>query len=129
MTTLKDFDFALLYSNAMAAGQSAAFNHKPTPMVVTQHRDLLDDSSPVVHHDVIPDGVCGFAWVTIKPATTPFARWLKANGYARPGYGGGLQISIHTYNQSMEKKLAHAEAMAKVLREGGINAYADSRLD
>jgi hypothetical protein len=58
------------------------------------------------------DGVCGFAWVVVKPATSSFAKWLKKTGWADKAYGGGLSIWIGGYNQSMTRKEAHAAAMA-----------------
>jgi malate synthase len=74
--------------------------------------------------------VCGFAWIKIRPATSAFAKWLVKTGKARPAYGGGLSIWISAHNQSMERKEAHARAMAKVLSEKlGINCYAESRMD
>ena len=47
----------------------------------------------------------------------------------KDNYQGGLIVWVTVGNQSMQKKEAYAQAMAKVLQEGGINAYADSRLD
>jgi hypothetical protein len=122
-------EFQLWLDEANKAGEEAVKAIKPTPVVVQQHVNMLDDSSPVVKQWVVPDGVCGFAWVHIKPATTPFVRWLKRNGIGRRSYYGGWDIPIHSYNQSYEKKMAHANAMAKSLCEKGINAYGDGRLD
>ena len=74
---------------------------------------------------------CGFAWVTIKPATSKFARALKAAGVAKTAYGGGLQVwnPGGSYTQSMDIKEEGAYAYAKVLQENGISAYAGSRAD
>jgi hypothetical protein len=36
---------------------------------------------------------------------------------------------VFDYNQSMELKEAYAHAYAKVLRDAGFNAYANSRMD
>lgn len=76
-----------------------------------------------------PFPICGFAWVKIKPATTKFARWLKSNGLARTSSMGGMDIWISDYNQSYDKKLAHAKGMAEVFDKHGIKCYADGRLD
>lgn len=122
--------FRDLLSKAYAEGRKAGVEAFPTPMVVGQAKSLtsreIDYSKPV---EIVDDGACGFAWVKIRPATTPFARWLKKHGYARPSWNGGLDIWISEFNQSVDRKYAMARAMAKVLTEAGITAYADSRLD
>ncbi len=123
--------FRELYDRAMLAGQTAAKACTPTPMVVGQAKDLFSneiDMSKSV--EVIYSGVCGFAWVKVKPATSAFAKWLKAQGICKgTSYTGGYDIRVGDYGQSMERKYAHASAMAKVLQNSGINCYAESRMD
>lgn len=121
--------FNALYQSAHQAGMEAVAKLQVTPMVVTQHSDPLNDASPVQKAWYVADGVCGFAWVVVKPATSKFARWLKAQKLARSAYGGGLQIWVSAFNQSMQKKEAYAGAFAAVLRSAGIDAWADSRMD
>jgi len=122
--------FITAYAEAQKRGREAAAKCVPTPMVVRQHADPLDDNSPVVKQWYAPQGVCGFAWVSIKPGTCAFARWLKANGYAESDdYYGGVSIWIGDYGQSYEMKDAHARAMAEYLRGVGIKAHTMSRLD
>jgi hypothetical protein len=76
-----------------------------------------------------PEGLCGFAWVTIK-GTSAFAKWAKKQGLARPGYPTGLVFWVSEFGQSVARKEAFAKAFAAVLRSQGIEgAYADSRLD
>jgi len=118
-----------LYDRAFAAGVEAAQACVPTPMVVTQNANPFNPYSEVVFRDVVSDGPCGFAWVVVRPGNSSFARWLKNRRLARPGYNGGVHIWISDYNQSMQRKEAHACAMARVLRDAGIEAYADSRMD
>ena len=77
----------------------------------------------------VGDGPCGFAWVTVKPGTSSFAKWLVKQGYASKAYGGGVQIWISEHNQSLERKTAHARVMAERLREYGFKAYSNSRID
>lgn len=74
---------------------------------------------------------CGFAWVRIRPARGAFVNWLKANDIGSAAYGGGYQIWNPSGNptQSMEIKLAGAQAYAEVLRRYGVEAYAESRMD
>lgn len=126
---MTDAEMKALYDRAVAAGRAAANACVPTPMVVTQYANPFDTRSAVMYRDVVNDGVCGFAWVVVRPGTSRFARWLKKNHLARTGYGGGVHIWISDYNQSMERKQAHARAMASVLTMAGIDAYYDSRMD
>lgn len=73
---------------------------------------------------------CGFAWVTIRPGTSRFARFLKKNDYASAAYGGGVSIwCSYRSTQSVGLREAVARGIADVLREAGIEAYASSRLD
>jgi hypothetical protein len=131
--TVKVFqlDWAAIYEKAKQAGIEAGNNAIPAPMVVQQHANVLDDNSPVKQSWYVSDGVCGFAWVKIRPGTHPFARWLKQNKLGHhDDYAGGLTIWVSEHGQSYERKCAHAGAMARVLDTiDGLRAYADSRLD
>jgi len=118
-----------LYIQAHDAGNNAVTQTTVTPMIVTQAANPLDDSSAVVNAWVVNDGVCGFASVIIKPATSKFAKFLVANQLARKHYAGGVSMSIRDFNQSLTKKEAYAEGFAKVLNDNGITAYVDSRMD
>lgn len=122
-------NFEALYNKANEAGKAAVAGFTPTPMVVgtasSFFSDKIDHNKPVY---TVPDGVCGFAWIKFK-GNTPFGKWAKKTGIAKPGYPNGLQIWVSAYNQSMEKKEQYAQAFAKVLKENGIDAYADSRMD
>lgn len=87
---------------------------------------------------------CGFAWVTIS-GTSSFAKWCRAQpdhrrfgakGYPRgwqfwcPGqWPYGKEMGHAVYQQDMDFYLAAAKAFAAVLRENGIEAVVDSRLD
>jgi hypothetical protein len=120
----------LLYCQARLAGLNAAEACKPTPMIVSQHKNMLDDSSPIEKQWYVPSGVCGFAWVIVRPGTSSFAKWLVKNGHARTHhYYGGICHYVSEFGQSMEVKEAYATAFAKVLSEAGIRAYSDSRMD
>lgn len=126
--------YVSLYKVAKEAGAAAGRGAAPVPMVVGSGKSLfsseLDPSKPMYY---VSEGVCGFAWVTVRPGNSKFANWLKKRGYAKPAYGGGVSIWISDYNQSMDRKEAHAYAMAKVLREGladeRVSVYAGSRMD
>ena len=130
--------FARIFSEAQYEGALAANSTTPTTMIVgsptTPLGNDIDPSKPIY---VEPEGPCGFAWVTVRPGSSSFARWLVKEGHARPAYKGGVQIWIGGYGQSYERKMAHARAMADTLTrildaEGlgtGRRIYAGGRLD
>ena len=126
--------YVSLYKAAKEAGYAAGRAAVPVPMVVGSPKSFLgsdlDPNKPMYY---VPDGACGFAWVKVSPGNSKFANWLKKRGYARPAYGGGVDIWISDYNQSVARKEAHAYAMARVLSEGladeRVRIYAGSRLD
>jgi len=134
-------DFEALVRKAMRAGTEALQAAMPTPMVVSQHANPLNDNSPVVQEWYVGEGMCGFAWIKVGPATTRFSHWLVKNGQrlglsVGNAYYGGLQISVRGGGQSVERKEAYAHAFAKVLEAGlksldpkTIHIYTQSRLD
>lgn len=129
--------FHELYTKALEAGRKAFEDARPTPMVVQQHSNMFDDSSEVTQQWVIDDGVCGFAWLLIRPGNSSFAHWAKKNAGASKAYGGGLSIwsPVGGTSQSLERKQAGVYAMADVLKEGLANldpkttVYGQSRMD
>lgn len=123
-------NFAQIWEEANQAGLAAADAAHPTPIVVQQHSNMLDDGSPVVKEWVVPGGVCGFAWVTVRPGNSSFARWTVKNKLMEPNrYSGGVQLFVHVGGQSMGIKEAYADAFAAVLRKHDIKAYSNSRMD
>ncbi len=85
-----------------------------------------------------PFPACGFAWVSFKPATLPFTRWLKKRGHARKAYAEtGLIMSVSKFGQSHSKKLAYARAYADVIEtelvlsgvEPTLTVYGAGKLD
>lgn len=130
MTSKRDAEFVALFDRAEAAGLAAGMARRPRAMVVQQRASVFDDASPVVQEWHEPEGLCGFAWVSVRPGTSSFARFLTRTGRGRTdSYAGGVSIWIGAHGQSYERKEAHANAMAQVLRDAGLRAYADSRLD
>lgn len=133
--TQRDKKFADLFRQAVEAGKAAAAAHTPTPMVVQQRENPMDDSSHVVQQWTVPQGVCGFAWINIKPGNHPFANWLKRHGHARKDeYYGGVTVWVSEYGQSMELKERYAHGFAEVIRDHfasdpRFHAYAQSRMD
>ena len=124
----KLFEEALSEANRL--GFAAGEQRKPRAMIVTEHVNPLNDSSPAKRQWYESEGACGFAWVTVYPGTCSFARWLVKNKHGSAAYRGGVQIWISAHGQSAERKEAHADAMAKCLTEKlGIKCYPGSRLD
>jgi hypothetical protein len=121
--------FQLLFAQADAAGKAAAESAVPAPMIVGEEtapfNGVIDYTKPTYF---VSEGLCGFAWVSFK-GNTAFGRWAKKTGKATKAYGGGLQIWVSSYGQSVTRKEAYAQAFATVLRDAGIEAYAGSRLD
>lgn len=119
-----------IYQEAHTAGLKALKNCKPTPMVVQTHKNMFDDNSPVIRSEVVSQGVCGFAWVKIRPARGRFIDYCKKHNIGgTDDYSGGYTISASHGGQSMELNLAYATAFAEVLQKHGINAISNYRLD
>jgi hypothetical protein len=118
-----------IHQKAMQEAMAAADSCTPTPMVVgspsTPWGSDIDYAKPTYY---VADGPCGYAWVKIK-GRGAFAKWAKQTGVARPSALGGYTIYPSLMTQSIERKEAWANAYAQVLRDHGIEAYVDSRLD
>lgn len=124
--------FEAAYAKAAAAGKAAGEAKSPRAMVVQQRAGVF--GGPVIQEWYEPEGMCGFAWVNVSPGNAPFANWLKKQKLARKAYGGGVDIWISDFGQSVERKEACANAMAKALKEelgesSKLSIYASSRLD
>lgn len=126
--------FEAAFAKAAAAGKAAGEAASPAAMVVTEHVNPLNDNSAVKRQWFVSEGACGFAWVNVSPGNHPFANWLKKKKLAHKAYGGGVDIWISDFNQSVERKAACAAKMAEVLKaELGpsniLRIYGTSRLD
>jgi len=135
--TMRDNEFAAIWREAEEAGLQAGQMLAPVPMVVgspsTPFGSDVDPSKPTYY---VEDGVCGFAWINVRPATSAFCKWWKKKIGEETGrevhraYEGGYTVKwVHEFNQSMQKKYAYAKAFAEVLRKNGIKATAYERLD
>ena len=122
---------AEIYAEAHSAGMAAGNKSKPVPMVVgTPSTPLGNDIDYSKETYYVADGVCGFAWVNIKPARGKFVTWLKKADIGRKdNYYGGYTIWVSEFGQSVTRKENYARAFAKVLGDNGITAYNMSRLD
>ena len=113
--------FEKLFREAQAAGYAAGDHMTPRPMGV------VDPATGQAWR--VNEGLCGFASVIVRHANKGFGHWLMKQGLARRSYYGGAEIWIGAHNQSYERKVAHANAMVHVLREGGVECHVSSRLD
>lgn len=103
--------FKIATSEGHRAGEAAV----PPPMVLNGYGTIWD-------------GECGFAWVHIPNARTPFGRWLSKQEIGYPGRPGRtIYSSMDT--QSIAKHRAFARAFADTLLANGIECSVDSRLD
>ena len=116
-TASSPVDYTSIMDLAHARGIQAGRAALPEPMNITDGKQTW----------IIPEGACGFAWVSIK-GNSPFGRYARLHGFTK-GYPSGLQLWVSFFNQSVIRKEAYAEAYAEVLRSFGIDAHAHSRLD
>ena len=122
---------AQIYAEAHSAGMAAGHGCTPTPMVVgTPTTPLGNDIDYSKKTYYVSDGMCGFAWINIKPARGKFVTWMKKNNIGRKdSYYGGWTVWVSDFGQSVTRKENYARASAKVLGDYGITAYNMSRLD
>ena len=133
MTTLS-VSPAIVYEEARHAAVAAVRACTPRPMIVGQPTtplgDDIDHTKPTYY---VADGVCGFGYVTIKPARGAFVAFMKAHRTGHKGYYGGWEIPAWAFadgiGQSYEKAMAAAYAVTDVLNKYGIEAFASGRLD
>lgn len=125
---------AALDALADKAGREAAEACVPTPMNVGTPRDMLGslmggdgggfrEDQPIYH---VAQGICGTAYVLIRPGTSPMARFVKKHRGGWKGHYGGTQFTVRGYGQSYERSMAYARAYAGVLADAGLRAYTDS---
>ena len=122
-----------IITEAAHAAQLAYDNCEPAAMLVYETVGLSDMPKENGKAWIVAEGVCGFAWLVVTPATSSFARWLAKKDIGYKHYKGGWTIHandlVPNANQSYERKLAAMTAAAAVLRTHDIACYVDSRLD
>ena len=124
-----DSFFSELYNHARKVGYAAGKEHEPTPKLFRRFMAHGDFTGSVENEWQASDGALGIAWIVIRPGNCPFGNWLKRNKKGGVGFKNTIHIIISDHAQSYECKIKHAEAMASIFREAGINAYSHSRLD
>lgn len=120
-----------LFDQALAEGVRAGNAAEPVPMVVGTPTTFLGND---IDYDkktyYVADGVCGFAWVVIRPGNSSLARHAIKLGIGHSNrYSGGVEISVREHGQSLDRKSQHATAYAAILKAANVNAYAQSRID
>lgn len=118
-----------VYDTADLAGRTAVNNLLVKGMKVVEYANPLDPTSEIINAYTVPDGVCGFAVIRIRPANCEFARFVTGWNYGHKSIQGGVVINVSMYNQCYQRKVAYADAFSAVLRHYGIRAYTESRLD
>ena len=122
--------YEALVKSAVAAGEAALSKVIPVPMVVGSSKSLFgNDVDPSKPMYFVEGGVCGFASVRVKPGNCGVAKYLKSSGMGRSSSYGGVLVSVWAGGQSLERKEAYGSAFAEVLRNAGVNAYCESRMD
>ena len=113
--------FNKVMSEALAAGYRALEECQPKPMVVAGGGQSY----------YVSEGLCGFAWVEVYGVrgNTKLGKHMKTVGFDKSYGTSALQYWISHGGQSVARKEAFAEAMASVLENAGLRAYATSRLD
>jgi hypothetical protein len=139
---LATHEMKALLARACEAATKAYTETIPTPMVVGTPKDMMaslmgkddggfDPNEPVY---VVPGGICGSAYLLIRPANSRLANFLRREGYGSyDSYAKCLRISAWKLvtessahgSQSVTRLYAAASAAAAVMREAGISASPD----
>ena len=115
-----DEDWQALYDAANRAGQVAAQNVVPVPIVVGDIEPLGGLLSSPQEYDVISEGLCGGAFVCLD-AGQPFASWLYARKIGMKSKNM-IEVYAQSEGQSVGRAEAYAKAFAAVLRLHGISS-------
>lgn len=108
-----------LHRRASDAGRDAAAAVTPVPMKV-----MSSDGSG----SIVEEGVIGDAAIVIRTRRDALARWLLEHGDGDAG-PGGVRLHVSWPTQSMTRAVAYAQAYVDVIREFGVEAHYESRLD
>lgn len=96
------------------------------------HQAAVDATAKMISENPNQWYPCGFSWVRIRPARGKFVDFLKKIEAGKTdSYEGGYVIYNPSGNhtQWMDAKYAGSQAFATVLREHGIKATAEQRID
>lgn len=127
---------------AEQAAVKAANGAQPEGMIVFEADGLSNRPKPDARAYFVSGGVCGFAWVNVKPGNGRIARALKQLGgnsrvanCSADSYYGGVTAWMFVGGQSHARKCEAAAAYARVIEafaaEAGenIRVWVGDRLD
>lgn len=126
-----------VFSEAQTAALSHFHQCTPVPVIFGQAKDLFSSEIIPGTEEYVSDGVCGFAWVNIKPARGPLVKYLKSKGIGRPGTYGGYSLSSYNCipgsgsSQSMQRKEAGCRAFVEVVKKyfPDMKIWVETRID
>jgi len=126
-----------VFKEACEAAEKAFDECKPIPMIVGQAANLFSNEIVPGTEEFVEDGVCGFAWVNVKPARGPLIKYCKENNIGRNGVYGGWSISSYDisrrvgHSQSMQRKESACRAFVNVIKsyEPNMKIWVETRLD
>lgn len=125
-----------IFNEARIAATVAFRDAVPTPVIFGQAADLFSTRMVPGTEEYVADGVCGFAWITIKPARGEFVKFLKNAKIGDKGVYGGYRISAYEVgcpgsSQSMDRKYAACMAFVAVIKQyyPDMRIWAEQRMD
>lgn len=121
----------VIYNLAVWHAETASKNIVPHPVRWGSAKTIFDtEIDPDEPSWVEDEGLCGFAWVTIRPARGEFVKYLKSRGIGHKNYtGSGWTINTTTHDQSFERNEAWANSFCATLEEYDIHSTVTTRLD
>lgn len=121
----------VIYNLAVWHAETASKNIVPHPVRwASAHRWSDVGIDPDQPSWVENEGLCGFAWVTIRPARGEFVKYLKSRGIGHKNYSGsGWTINTTTLEQSFERNEAWANTFCAILEKYNIHSTVTTRLD
>ena len=131
MTTISE-----IFSEASNAAVAAFHAATPRPVIFGQAKSLFSNEMVPGTEEYVADGVCGFAWINIKPARGDFVKFLKSRKIGDKGTYGGYTVSAYSVgipgsSQSMERKEAGCKAFVAVIKKyfPDMRIWVESRMD
>lgn len=125
---MSDAQYSAFIEKAHQAGMAAGEVVQTATMVVgVPTTPLSSDIDPSKKVYMVPDGICGFAYLNTA-GNTPFGRYCKRLGW-RPAFRGGLFTSVRPFGQSLERKTAYAQAWVASMQESGVSVSYETRVD
>lgn len=115
--------FAQDLADSFAVAQAKAEAVTPEPMLI---RNTMTGE---VH--TVPDGPCGFAWITVRPRNCKLAKFCEGElGWRNSSWHKRIELSVQAFGQSHTLKETFAQAFAEHMNTLGHSGVGwDSRFD